>query len=235
MIYGALALGLLGSLHCLGMCGPIAFMLPLSHQNVSKKTFEITLYHLGRISAYALLGLAFGLVGKGLGLFGLQQQISIAVGVLMIVVVLLPKWFNLGINLQNPWSKAIQKVKSNLAQHLKEKRADTFLSIGFLNGLLPCGLVYMALVGAIAMGNALEGAFYMALFGLGTVPLMTIAAFSFSKLQMVQKQRVKKLIPIAVVLLGLLFVLRGLGLGIPYVSPKAPATTEVVSSEMECH
>ena len=119
-----------------------------------------------------------------------------------------------------------------MGKELKKKSPDTFLTIGFLNGFLPCGLVYMALFGAIAMGNALEGSLYMILFGAGTIPLMTTAIYFSGFLKGAARQKVQKLIPVFVVLVGALFILRGLGLGIPYVSPKP--IVEVVSSEMEC-
>ena len=119
-----------------------------------------------------------------------------------------------------------------MGKELKKKTPDTFLTIGFLNGFLPCGLVYMALFGAIAMGNAMEGGFYMVLFGLGTVPLMTTAIYFSNLLKTGVRQKIQKLIPIFVVILGVLFILRGLGLGIPYVSP-APVT-ELVTAEMDC-
>ena len=173
MLYTAFILGLLGSLHCIGMCGPIAFMLPVDRSHSAKKIGQISIYHFGRLLAYGLIGLIFGLVGKGLYIFGLQQQLSIVIGILMIVVVVLPyKTFN-RYNLSKPIYKVISKVKSGLGQAMKRKSADTFLTIGFLNGFLPCGLVYMAVFGSLASASAIQGSLYMMLFGLGTVPLMS--------------------------------------------------------------
>ncbi|WP_400071973.1 sulfite exporter TauE/SafE family protein [Zobellia russellii] len=233
MILSALILGLMGSLHCVGMCGPIAFMLPVDRTNNFKKLGQIFIYHFGRLMAYAIIGLVFGLVGKGLSIFGAQQKLSIAIGVLMILLVLIPyKTFN-KYNLSKPIYKVISKVKNQLGKELKKKSADTFLTIGFLNGFLPCGLVYMALFGAIAMGNTLQGGLYMMLFGLGTIPLMTTAIYFSGLLKGSVRQKVQKAIPVFVVVIGLLFILRGLGLGIPYVSP-APVT-QLASSAIECH
>ncbi len=233
MILSAIALGLLGSLHCMGMCGPIAFMLPVDRTNNLKKATQIGIYHLGRLLAYALIGLVFGLLGKGLYVFGLQQKLSIIIGSLMILVVILPyKTFH-KYNFSKPIYKIISKVKNKLGKELTKKTSDTFLTIGFLNGLLPCGLVYMALFGAIAMGDALKGSLYMMLFGIGTVPLMTSVIYFSGILKGTARQKVQKLIPVFVVLIGLFFIIRGLGLGIPYVSPKP--IVEVVSSEIDCH
>ncbi|MBT2162600.1 sulfite exporter TauE/SafE family protein [Zobellia barbeyronii] len=233
MILSAVILGLMGSLHCVGMCGPIAFMLPVDHSNNVKKFGQIFIYHFGRLMAYGIIGLIFGFLGKGLSIFGAQQKLSIAIGVLMILVVLIPHKTFSKYNLSKPIYKVISKVKNQLGKELKKKSPDTFLTIGFLNGFLPCGLVYMALFGAVAMGNALQGSLYMMLFGLGTVPLMTVAIYFSGLLKGGIRQKVQKAIPVFVVIIGLLFVLRGLGLGIPYVSP-APVT-QIASSAIECH
>lgn len=232
MLLSALILGLLGSFHCVGMCGPIAFMLPVDRSNSVKKVIQIFTYHFGRLIAYSLIGLFFGFVGKGLYIFGLQQQLSILIGIIMIVVILLPyKTFN-RYNFSKPLFNIISKVKTALGKQLKKKSADTFLTIGFLNGFLPCGLVYMAVFASIATGNAFQGSLYMALFGLGTIPLMTTAIYLGKFLNTTIKQRIQKAIPVAVVIIGLLFILRGLGLGIPYISP-APVY-DVATSAIDC-
>lgn len=233
MLWSALLLGLLGSFHCVGMCGPIAFMLPVDRSHTLKKITQIFTYHFGRLMAYSLIGLVFGLVGKSLYLFGIQQQLSIAIGLIMIVIVLIPtRTFN-KYNFSKPIYKLISKVKSALGQALKKKTADTFLTIGFLNGFLPCGLVYIAVFGSLASVSALQGTLYMFLFGLGTIPLMTTAIYLGKFLNVNIKQRIQKAVPVFVVIIGLLFVIRGLGLGIPYLSP-APVV-EMASGEIDCH
>ena len=233
MLGTALVLGLLGSLHCVGMCGPIAFMLPLNRQDRAKQWTQLGLYHLGRIMAYGLIGLVFGLIGKGLYLFGFQQKLSIALGVVMILLVLIPgrtfrKW-----KLARPIYRILGKLQSALGAKLKEGNPDAFLSIGFLNGFLPCGLVYMALVGAMAMASAPMGALYMMVFGLGTSPLMSVAALMGRLFKGRWLPVVRKWIPVFVVLIGLLFILRGMGLGIPYISPPAPK--DQITNTVDCH
>ena len=233
MYLSALIFGLLGSFHCVGMCGPIAFVLPVDRTNNYKKITQISLYHIGRLLTYSIIGLIFGIIGKGLYLFGFQQQLSIVIGVAMIVIVLIPyKTFN-KYNFSKPVYKLISKVKANLGAALKKKSPDTFLTIGFLNGFLPCGLVYMAVFGAIASGNAFEGSLYMAVFGIGTIPLMTTAIYFSNFLKGTLRQKIQKAIPVVVVLIGALFILRGLGLGIPYISP-APVS-DVITNTMNCH
>ena len=233
MLLTALIFGLLGSFHCVGMCGPIAFMLPVDRSNNVRKFGQIFLYHFGRITAYSIIGLVFGLVGKSLNLFGMQQQLSIIIGILMLLVIFIPqKLFN-KYNFSRPLYKIIGKVKSALGKELKKKTPDTFLTIGFLNGFLPCGLVYMAVFGAIATGGAWTGSLYMALFGIGTIPLMTLAIYLGNFLNVQVRTRIRIAIPVFVVVIACLFILRGMGLGIPYISPKP--VTEIVDSNIECH
>lgn len=218
MLYSALILGLIGSFHCIGMCGPIAFMLPINRENKVKQFFQITSYHLGRLFTYSLIGLLFGILGKGFYLFGFQQQISIIVGVIMILTILLPSLFR-KFNVTKPISSLILKIKSSLGKELKNQQNNTFFTLGFLNGLLPCGLVYMAVFGAITSTNILTGSLYMFLFGLGTIPLMTSVVYLGNFTSNFTRQKIQKAIPYVVVFIGVLFVLRGLGLGIPYISP----------------
>ncbi|AWH75562.1 MULTISPECIES: sulfite exporter TauE/SafE family protein [unclassified Dokdonia] len=235
MLWSALIFGLLGSFHCVGMCGPIAFMLPVDRKNPVKRAFQLMSYHAGRILTYSVLGLVFGIVGKSFNLFGIQQQLSIIIGVLMIVVILIPtKIFN-KYNFSRPLYKAVGKVKSSMGTALKKKDPGTFFTIGYLNGLLPCGLVYMAIFGALASGGAWEGGLYMAVFGLGTIPLMTTAIYLGNFLKGKAKQRIVKMIPVFVVIVGVLFIVRGLGLGIPYVSPSKMVSVEKVAAQHSCH
>nr|WP_299073995.1 sulfite exporter TauE/SafE family protein [uncultured Allomuricauda sp.] len=230
----AIILGFLGSLHCLGMCGPIAFMLPLDQNNTTRKTTQLFIYHFGRLLAYGIIGLLFGFLGKGLSLFGIQQKLSIVIGVVMIALVLIPSKYVLSGRLSRPIYTVLGKLKSKLGAELKKKTPDVFLTIGFLNGFLPCGLVYMALLGAIGLAHGLQAGAYMILFGLGTIPLMTFVVFSRGLMKGALRQNLKKVIPVFVILIGILFIIRGLGLGIPYVSPK-PIQTDLATATIECH
>lgn len=233
MLAAGFILGLLGSLHCVGMCGPIAFMLPVDRSNSIKKVIQIGLYHIGRLLSYATIGLIFGMLGKSIYIFGLQQKLSIVIGVLMIVVISIPYKTFSKYNFSKPIYKVISKLKSSLGAQFKKKSLDTFFTIGFLNGFLPCGLVYMAIFGAIATGSLYQGSLYMVLFGLGTIPLMTMAIYLGKFLNTSIKQRIQKAIPVLVVVIGVLFILRGLGLGIPYISPAPNAG--LVTNTMNCH
>ncbi|MCG9971898.1 sulfite exporter TauE/SafE family protein [Christiangramia crocea] len=233
MFLSALIFGLLGSFHCVGMCGPIAFLLPVDRKNDVRKYLQIFLYHLGRITSYAITGLAFGLVGKSLSLFGLQQQLSIIIGVVMLIVLFLPSRRLTGNKISGIWMKWIGRLKNSLGQELKKKRLDTFYTVGFLNGFLPCGLVYMAVFGAIASGNAFNGSIYMMLFGIGTIPLMTGAIWIGNFISVNVRKYIRRMIPVFLGVIAVLFIIRGLGLGIPYLSPKQKGGK--ISANYECH
>jgi sulfite exporter TauE/SafE len=215
------------------MCGPIAFALPVDRTNKSKMVFQTFLYHFGRLFSYAIIGLIFGIVGKGLYLAGFQQRLSILMGVLMIVIVLIPVHLFNKYNFSKPLYRFIGYVKSKLGYYLKRKTNSTFFSIGFFNGFLPCGLVYMALIGAIAASSPVKGTLYMFLFGLGTVPMMSVAVLAGNFLKVSIRNKIQKVIPVFVVIIGLLFILRGLGLGIPYISP-SDAKLQVTTNAATC-
>lgn len=219
MLYTAFIFGLISSFHCIGMCGPIAMMLPVDRNNQAKKTLQIITYHIGRLSAYATIGLTFGLLGRGFFLAGMQQKLSIFIGIAMIFTILIPEKIFAKYNFSKPIFKLISKIKTTLGNQFKNKSFKSLFIIGLLNGFLPCGMVYVALFGAIAMQSASFGVIYMLLFGLGTVPMMSSIVYINSYLTVPIRNKIQKAIPIIAVVLGVLFILRGLGLGIPYVSP----------------
>lgn len=219
MLYTALFFGLISSLHCIGMCGPIAMMLPVDRNNPVKKALQIIIYHAGRLTSYAVLGLLFGILGRGLYLAGLQQNISIVVGVLMILIAVVPEKIFAKYNFSRPVYKLISTVKTKLGGQFKRKSADAFFMIGLLNGLLPCGLVYAALFGAVAMQNTTLSVLYMLLYGLGTIPMMSAVVYISNFLSMPFRNKLQKFVPLVTLVIGTLFVLRGMGLNIDYISP----------------
>ncbi|MDX1472126.1 MAG: sulfite exporter TauE/SafE family protein [Flavobacteriaceae bacterium] len=231
MITSALLFGILGSFHCIGMCGPIAFMLPLDHSNPKKKGLQVALYHLGRITTYSLIGLLFGLIGKSLSLFGWQQQLSIAIGVSMLLIVIFPRIFS-GSIFKQPVFGFVSYLKSSWANLIKQKSFSSFWTMGFLNGFLPCGLVYVAVFAAVALGNSLQGSLYMLLFGLGTVPLMTLTVYLGNFLSISSRKFIRRMIPVFVAIFGFWLILRGLGLDIAYLSPRTPVWE--VGAKVDC-
>lgn len=233
MLYSAFFFGLISSFHCIGMCGPIALMLPVERNNPSKKVIQIITYHLGRLSAYATIGFLFGLLGKGFFLAGLQQKLSIFMGIAMIVVILIPEKVFAKFNFSKPVFKLISKIKTTLGSQFKNKSYQSLFTIGLLNGFLPCGMVYVALFGAIAMQSEGFGVIYMLLFGLGTIPMMSSVVYLNSLLTIPMRNKISKTIPYVSICIAILFILRGLGLGIPYVSPSNMSL--FVQANPNCH
>ncbi|WP_353088873.1 sulfite exporter TauE/SafE family protein [Flavobacterium sp.] len=233
MLIAALFLGIISSLHCIGMCGPIALLLPVDRANTSRKALQILLYHLGRLTAYGVLGLVFGLLGRGFYLAGMQQQLSIVVGILMIAIALIPEKVFARYNFSQPVYRAIAAVKSHLGQQFKRKSPDALFTIGLLNGFLPCGMVYAALFGALAMPRLTESVGYMLMYGLGTMPLMSLVVYAQSWITVPVRQCLQQLIPVVAVGIGVLFIVRGMGLGIPYLSPTT--TSLWVQAQANCH
>lgn len=235
LVIAAISLGLVSSLHCIGMCGPIAFSLGLKQENLISGMSKNLIYQLGRAVTYFILGIFIGFIGVGFTAAGFQSYLSIFAGVLMILMVFLPKNLEKHISPKFWIGRILIKLKSNLAQFLERGSYISLFITGLLNGLLPCGVVYMALVGAIAAGSPLGSGIFMFIFGLGTFPLMFLAAFAGSTLHQKFRLKVVKILPYVTVLVGIIFILRGLSLGIPYLSPPQEVLKTKVESKHHCH
>lgn len=219
-LFTAITIGLIGSLHCAGMCGPIAISLPLAKESWLKKISGGLYYNFGRIITYGVLGALFGLLGRGIKLAGLQQWASIAIGIIMIISVLFPFIFREKIKFDKLFSGYSNRLTGGFRKLFTRESLGSLFMIGLLNGLLPCGLVYVAIAGAINTNDVLMGIAFMMLFGLGTMPMLLGISIMGNMISLGLKKRVSKVIPVFIVILGLLFILRGMSLGIPYVSPK---------------
>jgi len=222
LIMAALTMGLLGSFHCVGMCGPLALSLPLSNNSSWAKFSGAFLYNAGRVVTYSVFGLLFGSIGKTVALFGYQQWLSVILGLLIIVFIILPKRIK-SINNNNFLMAFFEKIRAALGQLFFKKNYASLFSIGLLNGLLPCGLVYMAAAGAVATGDIVNSVLFMAFFGLGTLPVMWSVAFFGNYVSIGIRQKIRKAYPYMMMLMACLLILRGMGLGIPYVSPEVNA------------
>jgi uncharacterized protein len=215
MLFSAFLLGILGSLHCIGMCGPIALALPRSEPSALAAAGSALLYNAGRIMTYMLLGLIIGAFGRGLFLAGVQAWFSVLIGISLLLVALLSlniesyfKRFRLVAMLHN-W------VSRSMATMLHREGWQTTLGIGVLNGLLPCGLVYVAIAGAVLSDTWLQSALYMGAFGAGTLPLMLGTALAGQFISLNWRQRLRRLSPILLGLFGLFFIARGVNFHLP--------------------
>lgn len=217
MFWTAFVLGFLGSFHCVGMCGPIA--LAIGGKGNKKFLINKVIYNLGRSLTYAILGLIVGSLGFSLSLAGIQQWLSIGMGLLVVLLSLSYKKADKLLTVP-ALSGVVIWIKSKLTHFLKSGSRTAFFSTGLVNGLLPCGMVYMALVVALGMQSPWIGAGYMFFFGLGTIPLFLGLMVSGEFLPFVRRQQFQKAIPYLGMLIGALMVFRGLGLGIPGLSPE---------------
>lgn len=216
----ALFIGLFGSIHCVGMCGPLAFAIPVIENKWWLVIADKILYNLGRIVTYTLLGLVIGIIGRQLWIYGLQQLVSVITGTL-IVLAATSRILKLHIRNSRLTAKLFVPVNKLLAYALKHH--DGHFIIGLINGLLPCGFVYLALAGAINTPSSLAAAQYMFWFGTGTFPLMLIATVGSNFITVPLRSKINKAIPYLMLALGCWFVIRGLDINIPYLSPKNPA------------
>lgn len=213
-------MGLIGSLHCVGMCGPLVIALPTAHLNAFQKSRSLFLYHFGKISSYTLLGILFGLFGSQFPIHGLQENLSIVMGSIMLLYVLYvfikkPIVANKIFVMNWIYSSMIK----SLGQLFKSKNRFANYLIGLLNGLLPCGLVYMALTSAMATQNVMLGGIFMAFFGLGTTPALIMLSMGKQFMGVHGRQKLQRVLPLFIFSMGVLLILRGMNLGIPYLSP----------------
>jgi sulfite exporter TauE/SafE len=219
MIYIALTMGLLSSLHCVGMCGPIALAVPVRTTHTGLKIFRYLLFNSGRVFTYSILGLTAGLAGRGFAWAGLQQWLSILTGIMILMVILFTRYSPHFTPLHNALTGITDFLKKLFARYLKQKGSWSLFILGILNGFLPCGMVYAALLGAIATGDYWSGALFMIAFGLGTTPALMILGLSGNMLGASVRSKIKFISPALAVTVAILLILRGLSLDIPYISP----------------
>lgn len=214
----ALSLGFLGSFHCIGMCGPIALSIPVKRTSTWSVFSGSLIYNLGRVLTYTIIGFLFGLLGSGFAMAGWQSILSVGLGVFILVLLFLPRLsvFKMGTGLL---VQTLEKLKAAIRQLFGTHTSSALALIGLLNGLLPCGLVYLGIAGAIATTNPIQGSLFMLFFGLGTLPAMLSITVIRDYISIKFRERIRTLVPVFVGIMAVLLILRGLNLGIPYVSP----------------
>lgn len=218
-LWTAFIFGLLGSLHCIGMCGPIAIALPGVKKSRPGFSLGRVLYNLGRVVTYSTLGAFCGWIGQTIKIAGYQSTLSIISGTIILLMIFLPSKFAGRFIKFNFYHRIINNVKSYWQKLFSNNSFTSMFFIGILNGLLPCGLVYMALAASASTGTTVNGLLYMAMFGLGTIPIMLTVSFLGLFVNLSLKRLFNRLIPVGGVVIAVLIILRGLSLGIPYISP----------------
>lgn len=233
LLISALGLGFASGFHCIGMCGPIALSLGLTKKQATNYYLQNLTYQFGRIVTYAFLGAILGIIGQGFQMAGFQQYLTIGVGIVLIIMAL----FSFGgkdFASKIPFlSGFLLKVKMNLGRLLQKADYKSRFSTGILNGFLPCGMVYMALTASLAAGGIWQGSIFMALFGLGTLPFMFAVVLVGNLMTQTFRIKILKFVPVMMILLGGLFILRGLEIGIPYVSPKKESLQVIHNNSAE--
>jgi sulfite exporter TauE/SafE len=219
-IFAGYIIGLFGSFHCIGMCGPIVLALPLDYKTKLELYFGRFVYNLGRVFTYTILGFVAGFFGQKFFALGAQKYISVIFGFIIIISVLLPQKIKsrfLSYGVVDFFTGLIKKTFSNLIR--SGKRSNLFF-FGIINGLLPCGFVYVGLASALSLGDVLKSALFMTFFGLGTVPIMFLTSVFGGFINASLRSKINKLLPVFALILAVLFILRGLNLGIPMLSPQ---------------
>lgn len=220
ILWTAFIIGILGSFHCVGMCGPIVLALPIGKSSKIRFIISRLVYNIGRTITYAIMGFIIGMIGETISMAGYQSYLSIIAGILILIMVLIPTGLFNKVFPFSPFQKFSSKIKIFWGKLFKDSRLASLLLIGLLNGFLPCGLVYMALAGAAATGSALMGGLYMILFGIGTIPILVVLSLFGKAVSGKAKRIFQRMIPVGGVIIAVLIILRGLSLGIPYISPK---------------
>ena len=232
-LLAAISLGFLGSFHCIGMCGPIALTIPVKRTSSFSIVSGSLVYNFGRVLTYACLGLLFGLLGKGFVLAGWQNILSITLGIGILLMLFFPNFSIIPIKI-GPFMSLLEKLKSKIRQLFGIHSFRSLLFIGLLNGLLPCGLVYLGIAGAMATGDAVKGAFFMMAFGMGTVPAMLTITVVRDYISIRFRERVRKAVPLFAGIMAVMLILRGMNLGIPYISPSIKLTSNGICHHKCC-
>jgi sulfite exporter TauE/SafE len=232
LIGSAFLMGLAGSLHCVGMCGPLALSLPVSHKNDVSRISAGLIYNGGRILSYTTLGLVFGSIGNFVIVTKWQSSLSIALGVIILLYLLFPKKYFHFSNSTLP-GKPFLLLRQQLGKLFQSKRLRSTFFIGVLNGFLPCGLVYLALTSSIISATPINGGMFMLFFGLGTFPMMFATVFMGNYLNQSLRQKINKAVPVLLFMMATLLILRGMDLGIPFISPAADSGHQ--HHALECH
>lgn len=234
-LVAALTLGFLGSLHCIGMCGPLTLAVPSSASSRWKFFLERLVFTAGRVTTYAVLGALLGMFGSKLFLAGVQQNISVILGITILVTIVLPLSLKSRLQKFSPLEKIYAVIKRRFSSLMKRRGSIALFLMGMMNGLLPCGLVYTALLGATAVADPGRSALFMSLFGVGTAPALIAVSLAGKLISLKFRPLFSRVVPFLSIALAIILILRGMNLGIPLVSPKVSQTVVTTPVHEETH
>lgn len=232
VLLSGFTLGATGSLHCVGMCGPLSLALPVHHLSKAQKFFSLLLYQFGRIVTYAVIGLVFGLAGRTIYMAGYQQWFSIIMGISILAMAALYFLQHKTVHLKflNGFYLFVQQLMSRILR--SSPGTFSFLWMGMANGLLPCGMIYIALATTLSLTSLAESVSFMAMFGAGTLPAMMLVGYAGQMIKPEWRFTLRKLVPVFISLMGVILILRGMNLGIPFISPVLP---QAPGETVVCH
>lgn len=229
MLLSALLLGLAGSLHCAGMCGPLILAMPFHQTGGSRGTQHLLAYHAGRILVYMLLGVLFGMIGQGVAIAGVQKVLSVAAGIFLIAMAFVMWRFEFLVASIPGFSRYTGTIQRLIGEGMRKQGYTGAMWLGALNGLLPCGLVYGALAGAISTTEAAEGGLFMLLFGAGTLPMLLVVSLLGNKAGNQIRKKMGVIQPLLMIIAGSLLVMRGFQLDLSLFESAVP------KAGYECH
>lgn len=232
VIIAGFTLGAAGSLHCAGMCGPLSLALPVQHFSSIQKFLALLLYQAGRMITYSVIGLLFGLAGRQIFISGYQQWFSIGMGILVLLLAAL--YFiqkkSIRLSFLSPFYQSVQRIIMRILK--SSTSVVSFLLLGMANGLLPCGMVYIALATSLSFAEIGESILFMAMFGAGTLPVMMFIGYAGVLIKPEFRTAFRRMTPVFISLMGVILILRGLNLGIPFLSPELPQSP---GAALECN
>ncbi len=229
MLWSAFLLGLAGSLHCVGMCGPIALMIPTG--NGKQKWLSLFLYHFGRLLTYLIIGTFFGLIVSSLNSYQTQIIFTFISGGLLLLFALVPSFLNWVEKKGYSFFNSAINYKNKLAKSLNKNKIEYSFYIGFLNGFLPCAMVYSAAIMALAQKSLMNSLIVMLLFGLGTIPLLSVFYYFSTKLKTWFSKYANTFRTLSFIIVGVFLIARG----VYYLKKEPPKPKEGGNSFQICY
>ena len=205
-----LLLGVVSSVHCLGMCGPLVLSIGPRLDRTARTTqvARLLLYHGGRVATYTLLAIPAGLAGRMLWVQGLGRAVAIAAAIALIAAAMGMRGLQTFGAVARLSASAAGRACAAAARWRRSRPALGAVAAGAANGLLPCGMVYAAVVVAAASGTVANAFSTMVGFGVGTMPALVALSMSAASLPLGFRSRLQRLTPVVLLLAAALLLVR---------------------------